>query len=125
MRRIARSRLEESEVLFKARKYDGASYLCGYFVELALKARICAILKWPSFPETNNEFKPYGSFRTHDLDILLSLSGREQRIKAHLLNEWSAVATWDPDVRYKRIGTAGKAGVERMLVSAAAILKAL
>jgi len=41
---IARARLEDAEVLFSARRYDGAVYLCGYAVELGLKSRICNTL---------------------------------------------------------------------------------
>ena len=38
---IARSRLREAKALFKSRHYDGAAYLCGYAIELALKVRVC------------------------------------------------------------------------------------
>jgi hypothetical protein len=81
LRRIARARLRDSEALFDAGRYDGAIYLCGYAIELALKARICRVLNWPGFPATRAEFTPYQSFRTHSLDVLLTLSGWEQRVK--------------------------------------------
>ena len=84
---ISRARLEDSEALYDARRYDGATYLCGYTVELALKARICKTLKWKGFPSTPNEFNNFKSFRTHDLDVLLALSGAEQRIKTRFLAE--------------------------------------
>ena len=35
---IARSRLKEAKALLKSRHYDGAAYLCGYAIEVALKA---------------------------------------------------------------------------------------
>lgn len=75
--RLAKARLTDAQVLYKAGRFDGAFYLCGYAIELALKARICRTLKWPEFPETNQEFRPLQSFRTHDLAVLLRLSGRE------------------------------------------------
>jgi len=34
---------------------DGATYLCGYAVEVALKFRICLTLNWPEFPSTGGE----------------------------------------------------------------------
>ena len=75
LRKIARTRLKEAEVLYQNKKYDGAIYLCGYAIEAVLKARICRTLKWTGFPQSRSEFQSYQSFRTHDLDILLNLSG--------------------------------------------------
>lgn len=74
LRLIARARLQDSEVLFKAGRYDGAAYLAGYAVEIALKTRICKTLKWLGFPETAKEFENYASLKTHKLDVLLHLS---------------------------------------------------
>ncbi|MCB0065385.1 MAG: HEPN domain-containing protein [Caldilineaceae bacterium] len=70
-----KARLEDAEVLLAANRYDGAMYLCGYAVELALKARICRTLKWAGYPSTRKEFEGYQSLRTHDLKVLLHLSG--------------------------------------------------
>jgi hypothetical protein len=94
-------------------------------VEIALKARICRTLKWVGFPEHPKEFQALTSFKTHDLDMLLFLSGREQRIKTNHLAEWSAIATWDPEVRYKVPGSAKKADAELLLKSADALLSVL
>ena len=104
---------------------DGAGYLCGYAVELALKARICKTLNWIGFPEKRNEFENYGSFKTHKLDVLLSLSGQEQRIKTDHFSEWSAVASWDPEACYRSVGQADTVQVALMLVSAGTLLKVL
>src|SRR5438093_6274932 len=81
LRRIARARLKDAQTLLKAKRYDGVAYLCGYAVELAIKARICRTLKWQGFPETRKEFEQFASFRTHNLDTLLSLTGQEDKIK--------------------------------------------
>ena len=125
LRKIARGRLKDAEVLQKARRYDGAVYLCGYAVEIALKARICQTLKWVGYPSTRSEFQDYGSFRTHNLDVLLNLSGREAKIKPKYFAEWSTVAGWDPNTRYQVIGTASASDVTDMLSSARALLGAL
>lgn len=125
LRRIARARIKDAQALLEARRYDGAVYLCGYAVELALKARIVAVLKWPGFPETNNEFKGLQSFKVHELDALLHLSGSETKIKVRYLAEWSAVAQWDPEARYKPIGTAKRSTAALMIQSARTLLKAL
>jgi hypothetical protein len=102
LRKIAHAWLKEAEVLQLAKRYEGAVYLCGYAVEIALKGRICRALKWASHPSTRGDFEGYQSFRTHDLDILLHLSAREAKIKAGHLAEWSILAAWDPSVRSTR-----------------------
>lgn len=117
LRRIARARLKDAEALIEARRYDGAVYLCGYAVEAVLKARICRTLKWLTYPPTGT-FKSFESFRTHSLDVLLTLSGVEQKIKSGFLREWSAVAQWDPQARYDPTGELKKADAEVMLESA-------
>ena len=71
--KIARARLDDAKTLFAAARFDGATYLCGYAVEVALKARICRTLNWPEFPSTGSEFQAYRSFQTHELDVLLRL----------------------------------------------------
>jgi hypothetical protein len=43
--RLARARLEDAKALLAATRYDGAVYLCGYAVEVALKARTCRAIK--------------------------------------------------------------------------------
>lgn len=120
---IARARIEDADVLLRERRYDGAIYLCGYAVELALKTRICTTLSWAGYPSTSSEFKSYSSFRTHDLDVLLHLSGREQHIKLNFLAEWSGVSQWDPSVRYQPIGTVGKADAQLMIAAAKDLLR--
>ena len=125
IKKIAKARLKDAEVLATSRRYEGAIYLCGYAVELGLKARIRRTLKWPGFPSTKNEFKEYQSFKTHDLDVLLHLTGIEGRIKTKLLAEWSAVAEWDPESRYNPIGNASSSDAQLMISSATSLLAKL
>jgi hypothetical protein len=122
---IAQARLEDAKVLLANDRVDGAGYVCGYAVELALKARICRTLNWSAFPEKRTEFENLMSFKTHKLDVLLALSGQEQRIKTEHLIEWTAVAAWDPEVRYKSVGKAERADVELMIRSAERLLGVL
>ena len=125
VRKIASARLRDASVLLEAKRFDGAVYLCGYAVELALKARICKTLKWTGYPESNKEFEPLKSFKVHDLDVLLRLTGREALVKASYFVEWSAVAAWNPEARYKAIGSANASDAKLMLESAAVLLKKL
>ena len=123
--KIARARLRDAEVLYRSRRYDGAVYLCSYTVEIALKARICKTLSWSGYPSTGGEFQNYQSFRTHNFDVLLRLSGAEEKVKTTLMTEWSAVAAWDPEARYKPIGSTTRQAAELMIISARTLLKAL
>ena len=125
LRKTAKARLADAEVLTKGRRYDGAVYLCGYAVEMRLKARICQTLKWPGFPETKKEWKGLITFRTHDLDLLLRLSGVESKIKAKHFAEWSIVGKWDPSVRYRPIGKASAQDAQDMMAAVGGLLKAL
>jgi len=123
--KIAEERLKDAEALLAAGRYDGAIYLGGYVIELTLKSRICKVLRWKGFPQTRSEFQKYQSFKTHDLDVLLSLSGAEDKIKTGYLAEWSAVATWDPEARYNPIGSASKSDAELLIESAKKLMGAL
>ena len=104
LRTIAHARLRDAQVLLQAKRFDGAFYLCGYAVELALKARICRTLKWQGFPESARDFKGFQLLRTHDLEVLLRFSGVEGRVKAKQFAEWSVVLDWNPEKRYQVIG---------------------
>lgn len=125
LRAIARARLKDAEALLSAGRYDGAVYLCGYSVEIGLKARICRTLRWDGFPSTSKEFEDYRSFKTHNLDVLLHLSGAEKKIKPTYLTAWSFVAGWEPDTRYKQIGTATSTEAADMINSAKILLRVL
>jgi len=125
LKKIAQARIKDGEILLGSDRYDGAIYLCGYAVEIALKAKICETLGWAGYPFTTREFENYRSFRTHNLDVLLRLSGAEGQIKTKLLTEWSVVAEWDPEIRYEPVGSATKGEVELMLTSAKTLLREL
>lgn len=123
--RIASARLEDAEALLNGGRYDGATYVCGYAVEVALKARICRTLDWPEFPSTGGEFQAYKSFQTHALEILLRLSGQEGRMKLNHFGLWNSVASWNPESRYGAIGRIQKAEAESMISAAEQLLRAL
>jgi hypothetical protein len=124
LRRIARTRLQDAEVLFRGQRYDGAVYMCGYAIELYLKARICTTLHWAGFPETKGEFQDLLSLKTHKLEILLRLSGRES-VRTKLLADWSIVVQWEPESRYSLPGTIKEPEAKSMIESTRKIMRAL
>lgn len=125
LNKLAKARLKDSKILCNAKRYDGAVYICGYVIELGLKLRICKTLKWEGFPSSNKEFNDFRSFKTHNLDVLLALSGIEEKVKTKFLPEWSAITSWEPEARYNPIGTIGKDDAELMIESAEKLLRIL
>ncbi|QJD91297.1 DNA-binding protein [Duganella dendranthematis] len=112
---ISAARLQDAQVLCAAGRFDGAYYLAGYSVELALKSRICKTLNWMDFPATNKEFERFRSFKVHDLEVLLKLSGLEATVKDKHLAEWGTVKAWQPEVRYRQVGFADEIATAAML----------
>ena len=123
---LAKARLKDAQILLLAGRYDGAVYLCGYAVDVALKARIVKTLKWEEgFPESRGDFEGLQSFKTHDLETLLFLSGWDARIKRTYPGEWSKVSGWDPESRYERPGGVSQAQAAYIIDTAKRIVGAL
>jgi len=101
---IAETRLTEARILFRKKnsKYEGVVHLCVYAIEVAFKKKICDTLDWVGFPETKGEFKKLGSFKTHNLQILLKLCGYERRIKRNpeMWANWSILQDLNVEIRY-------------------------
>lgn len=124
---IARTRLTEARILFYRKKYDGAVYLCGYAIELALKRKIAEVLDWRGYPETEQEFSGLNSFKIHKLGLLLKLSGleRQWQKKSRLFAKWQIVQRWDPEIRYREIGRLSKSDAKETIDASEKILKEL
>ena len=125
LRTIARARLRDANVLLRGGRGDAAVYLCGYVVEIALKARICRALNWDGFPETATEFSGLGSLKTHNLALLLRLAGAEERIKRRFGSEWASVLDWDPEKRYQIVGGISAARARTVVAAATILLRAI
>ena len=111
---IAIERLADAETLLNAHRYNGAIYLCGYLIEIALKNKICQTLNWAGFPSTNREFEKYK---------LLSFTGIEATLKATHLAEWSVVSIWNPEARYNPIEIINPADATLMINSAKTLME--
>lgn len=119
LRELVDQKLKDADVLIANRRYASAIYIAGYALELTLKLKVCKIFKFvQGFPENKSEFIVYQNnaksqqllagtitqikdIRNHDLNKLLFYSGAEYQIRLHYLNEWTLVASWDPEMRYK------------------------
>ncbi len=122
----AREYLRAAKLLRTRRSYDAAVYLCGYAVEIALKARICRTLRWTSgFPQTASEFQDRGNLKTHDFQALLNFTGIQDRVRRVCLLEWSVVCRWRPEQRYNPIGTKNLADADEMIAATQTLLRVL
>ena len=83
------------------------------------------MLNWPEFPSSGGEFQAYRSFQTHELDVLLRLSGQEVRIKQNHFALWNAVAVWKAESRYNVVGTAQQPDAMAMIQAAEQLLALL
>lgn len=119
---IAKERLADAYTLLNAHRYDGAVYMCGYSIEIALKHKICKTLNWPGFPSTNRDFEKYKSLKTNDLDVLLSFTGQEANLKSVYLAEWSIISNWNPEARYNPTGSISGADAALMINSAQTLI---
>lgn len=130
LRSTAREYLRAARLLRARHSYDASVYLCGYAVEIALKARICKALKWTDgFPQTAKEFSLKANLKTHDLEALLEYTGLQHRIRSSdtggLFVEWSVVVEWSPEQRYEPKGTKTSVDADSMIASTRIILGVL
>lgn len=112
---LAALRLREAEALFAAGLYDGSAYLCGYVVELALKARICRLLDVNEYPDSGKFRQAYG---VHDLDQLLTLAALRRKLDPAnklLFDNWSIAVPWRPESRYDAVGSVSPEAAEEIL----------
>lgn len=103
LKALAATRLLEAKTLFNKRLYDGACYLAGYVVELALKARICKALDLTYYPKSGEISRV---FKTPKFDDLLKLSGLERKFNkanSSLLRNWSLLTEWSEEFRYNLV----------------------
>lgn len=105
-------RLLEAATLLKADHCDGAKYLCGFSIEHALKLQICKTLNWDNYPPLKpgasvdkEDFDPHlKSFKIHDLQALLLLSGKFKELtnNGNLSASWDTLKTsWSSEIRYQ------------------------
>ena len=113
---LAETRLREAKVLKRNKLYDGAAYLCGYVVELSLKAAICSRLNINEYPDSGDLKKIFSS---HEFDRLLLLAGLRDEISLtnskKLFDNWSLLTDWKPERRYLPIGSYSESDVKAML----------
>lgn len=103
---LADVRLTEAKVLLDLGHWDGAYYLVGYAVEVALKACIIkTVMATDAFPEKRFSEQCW----THDLGKLVDLAGLKSAWTAAttadltLSGYWGIAKQWSEQTRYHRI----------------------
>jgi hypothetical protein len=81
-------------------------------------------LRWTGFPETNKEWTDLSSFKTHKLDVLLHLAGRDVIRVSHLA-DWSVVVKWDSESRYNLPGMSTRADAQSMIEATRRLVRAI
>ena len=128
---LAYQRLDEAVLLCEHGRYDGAFYLAGYSVELALKARICNNIGLPALfdEDKDNEINKISSvgevrrfLKTHNLTTLLIISGLKAKFEKNKAREKEFANAgallfndWNEKTRYKHRGHADKKNVKKLI----------
>lgn len=116
LQELALLRLQEAEALYAAGLFEGCVYLCGYVVELALKARICANLGLSEYPEKGSRLRE--AMKSHVLEDLGLLAGMVHEFspgRSVLLSNWSLIRVWNPEWRYGPKGSYDQTFAKRLL----------
>lgn len=118
VKEIAVMRFKDASVLLQKRRYNGSVCMGGYCIELILKYNICDLLKLTEgYPETKSDLNLYSNystrsfiikteradlklFKSHNLNNLLQLSGKEPEIKNLFFKEWDQIKIWNTNLRY-------------------------
>jgi HEPN domain-containing protein len=118
LKELAKTKLQEANLLYNRGLYDGSCYLAGYVLEMALKARICKVLDVADYPDTGEISR---SFKTHNLIVLLRLAGLQRRLDTaiatnpNLLQSWSLIVEWTEEFRYSPIGSSSQVRARAIL----------
>lgn len=103
---LAEERLMEAKALLDLEKWDGAYYMAGYAVELALKACIIkTLMATDAFPDKEFSKNCY----THVIETLVKLAKRDEALKLamdtdpDLRKHLGIVKDWSEQKRYHRI----------------------
>jgi HEPN domain-containing protein len=92
--------VREARRLADAGLYDGAYYLGGLAIECALKSTVARTTQRYEFPDLERTRRAY----THDLEILLKLSGLDTKLREaepHVKDAWARVRSWNVEARYQ------------------------
>lgn len=118
---LATNRYLDCMLLLLLGRYQGSIYIGGYTIELLLKYNICIQFGLNAgYPENSSDFTLYSrnivgfntifrnirDLKTHNLENLLIVSGREIDVKTKAITEWDNITSrisWNPEMRYLNV----------------------
>jgi HEPN domain-containing protein len=104
LQELAEKRLKEAKLLFDNEMYDGAYYLSGYAIEMALKACFTRTVNQYDYPDkkiVNALYDGHKLSKLLDVVSLTSAYNEEIRITPQLDVNWSTVVKWNESSRYQ------------------------
>lgn len=104
-----RQKYSDAVLLKEHGRYANSIYLSGYCIELSLKYAISKHMNWTKF-NTEGKLK---FLKVHDLELLVSLTGREVHIKQ--MSAWQVVNKWNESKRYDDPAKSTRSDSESML----------
>jgi HEPN domain-containing protein len=104
-----RQKYADAVLLKEHGRYANSIYLSGYCVELSLKYAIAKHMNWTQF-NTEGKFR---FLKVHDLELLVSLTGREVHIKK--MSAWQVANKWNESKRYDDPAKATRSDADSML----------
>jgi hypothetical protein len=102
---LAQAKLDDAVLLLSHRRFSNAYYLCGYAIELGLKACIARNIRAECIPD--KDF--IKGIHTHNYPALIGLAGLSRELKERqdespdFSANWGVVAGWGPGSRYEAI----------------------
>lgn len=102
---LAKTKLDDAELLFLNERFSNAYYLFGYAAELAIKSRISRLFRDDTLPDP----KFVNAIYTHNLNQLVGIAGLVGDLKARregsplFDSHWSTVSDWNESSRYAMI----------------------
>jgi hypothetical protein len=103
LEKLAQLRLDDAVLLFESGRSSSAYYLCGYAVELALKACIAKLIQPNVIPDKAFITAIY----THRFENLLSTAGLQPQFQADVKADpqfgayWAIASKWTEESRYE------------------------
>lgn len=117
-------RFRDAKCLLDGERFDGAIYMAGYALEIAIKVKLCHSKEMPAFPDTEDEWKDVNgalkkfdntwkktnnafdkeskSWKEHLSEELVNRLDESLKNQILANRDWRKIRIWSVDLRYRR-----------------------